>query len=255
MKKIITSFVLLICSLSLFAQFQNASIMVNGNSLSYKVMFPENYDEAKQYPLLVFLHGAGERGSDNEKQLIHGKQFLIDNFHSGNNQAIVIAPQCPENSYWANSVRHQIGDKITFKIGAADEPTQTMKTLIALIQDWLSSGKVDTNRVYIGGLSMGGMGTLELLWRMPQTFSAAFPICGGGDLNKLPVYAKNTAVWLFHGDEDSVVPVENSRSIYNRLKELGCDVEYTEYKGINHNSWDNTFQEKSLAAWLFSHKR
>ena len=101
---------------------------------------------------------------------------------------------------------------------------------MVLVKDWLSSGKVDANRVYIGGLSIGGMGTLELLWRMPQTFAAAFPICGGGDLNKLPIYAKNTAVWLFHGDEDSIVPVENSRSIYNRLKELGCDVEYTEYK-------------------------
>lgn len=255
MKKLVLFLALFISVLSLSAQFEKASIMVNGNNLPYRIMFPENYDEAKQYPLLVFLHGAGERGNDNEKQLTHGKQFLIDNFHTGANQAIVIAPQCPENSYWANSVRHQIGDKITFKIGAADEPTQTMKTLMFLIQDWVSSGKVDTSRVYIGGLSMGGMGTLELLWRMPQTFAAAFPICGGGDLNKLPVYAKNTAVWLFHGDIDGVVPVENSRNIYNRLKELGGDVEYTEYKGVNHNSWDNAFQEKTLGSWLFSHKK
>ena len=161
MKKVVLFLALVVSTLSLFAQFENASIMVNGNSLSYKVMFPENYDEAKQYPLLVFLHGAGERGNDNEKQLTHGKQFLTDNFHTGDNQAIIIAPQCPENSYWANSVRHQIGDKITFRIGAADEPTQTMKTLVVIVQDWLSSGKVDANRVYIGGLSMGGMGTLE----------------------------------------------------------------------------------------------
>lgn len=255
MKKAVLFVALFISALSLSAQFQNASIMVNGNSLPYQVMFPENYDEAKQYPLLVFLHGAGERGNDNEKQLKNGKQFLIDNFYTGENQAIVIAPQCPENSYWANSIRHQIGDKITFKTGAADEPTQTMKTLMALIQEWLSSGNVNTNRVYIGGLSMGGMGTLELLWRMPQTFAAAFPICGGGDLNKLPVYAKSSAVWLFHGDEDNIVPVENSRLISNRLKELGCDVKYTEYEGVKHNSWDNAFMEDGLAAWLFSHVR
>jgi len=255
MKKIILLLFVFAGSLSLSAQFQSANIMVNGNSLSYQIMFPENYDETKQYPLLIFLHGAGERGDDNEKQLTHGKQFLIDNFHTGNNQAIVIAPQCPTNSYWASVIRHQIGDKMQIKIGASDEPTPTMKTLMALVQEWLSSGKVDTNRVYAGGLSMGGMGTLELLWRMPQTFAAAFPICGGGDLNKLPVYAKNTAVWLFHGEADSVVPVENSRTIYNRLKGLGGDAEYTEYEGVNHNSWDNAFQEKGLAAWIFSHER
>jgi beta-lactamase class A/poly(3-hydroxybutyrate) depolymerase len=254
MKKIYLSLLLLFCWLSGFAQFKNASFMVNGYTLPYQIMFPENYDEAKQYPLLVFLHGAGERGNDNQKQLIHGKQFLIDNFYTGN-QAIVIAPQCPENSYWTNVKRHQIDNKTTFGFGATDTATLPMQTLVSLVRDWMSSGKVDTERVYAGGLSMGGMGTLELLWRMPDTFSAAFPICGGTDLNKLSLYAKNTAVWLFHGDEDSVVPVENSRSAYKKLKELDCDAEYTEYKGVSHGSWINAFQEKGLASWLFKHKK
>lgn len=228
--------------------------MEAGYALPYQVMFPENYDQTKQYPLVIFLHGAGERGSDNQKQLMHGKQFLIDNFYSAN-PAIVIAPQCPENSYWANVKRHQIDSRMTFIFGTTDMPSPPMQTLVSLVNDWISSGKVDVSRVYLGGLSMGGMGTLELLWRMPQTFAAAFPICGGADMNKLPLYAKNTAVWLFHGDEDSVVPVEYSRSIYKRLKELGCDAEYTEYKGVNHGSWINAFQEKELAPWLFRHKR
>lgn len=228
--------------------------MVNGFTLPYQVMYPDNYDATKQYPLLVMLHGAGERGDDNQKQLTHGKEFLTSNFLS-DYPAIVIAPQCPANNYWANVVRHQIDDKMTLTFGLADQPTQPMSTLVSLIQDWLSSGKVDVNRVYVGGLSMGGMGTLELIWRMPQTFAAAFPICGGGDLSKLPTYSKHTAVWLFHGDDDSVVPVENSRQIYNKLKELGCDVEYTEYKGVNHGSWVNAFQEKGLASWLFKHMK
>ncbi|MDU1892296.1 MAG: alpha/beta hydrolase-fold protein [Dysgonomonas sp.] len=236
-----------------FAQFKGASYMIKGYTLPYQVMFPENYDETKKYPLVVFLHGAGERGEDNEKQLVHGKQFLIDNFYS-QNQAIVIAPQCPADNYWSNVERHQL-DKMVLTFGVTDEATPAMSTLMNLIRNWLSSGKVDVTRVYVGGLSMGGMGTLELLWRMPQTFVAAFPVCGGADMNKLPFYAKNTAVWIFHGDSDSVVPVENSRNIYKELKELGCDVEYTEYKGVNHNSWDNVFQEKTLASWLFKHKR
>jgi len=251
MKKSIFILILFILSVPGFAQFKAASFMVNGFTLPYQVMFPENYDASKQYPLVVLLHGGGERGNDNQKQLTHGKQFLIDNFYNGEYSAIVIVPQCPADSYWANVTRHQIDNKTTFTYGLTNEPTPPMATLVALIRDWLSSGKVDISKVYAGGLSMGGMGTFELLWRMPQTFAATFPICGGGDISKLPFYAKNTAVWIFHGEDDSVVPVQNSRNIYKQLKELGCDVEYTEYKGVNHNSWDNVFQEKTLVPWLF----
>lgn len=254
MKKIIFTCLLLFWALYSFAQFKSGSFMANGYTLPYQILFPQDYDASKQYPLVVFLHGAGERGDDNERQLINGKQFLIDNFYA-KYPAIVIAPQCPANSYWANAQRHAIDGKLNITFGLTDEPTQPMRTLVALIQDWLSSGKIDESRVYVGGLSMGGMGTLELLWRMPQTFAAAFPICGGADISKLPLYANNTAVWLFHGDADSVVPVSNSREIYQQLKELGGVVEYIEYKGVDHNSWDNAFQEKSLSPWLFRFKK
>lgn len=252
MRKIIL-ILFLICATTTFAQFKSASYQLKGHILPYQIMFPENYDAAKRYPLIVFLHGGGERGNDNQKQLTHGKQFLIDNFYS-KYPAIVIAPQCPANSYWANVERHQL-DKTEFIFGVTNDATQPMNTLMALINNWLSSGKVDLTRVYAGGLSMGGMGTFELLWRMPHTFAAAFPICGGADLSKLPLYAQNTAVWVFHGEVDAVVPVENSRSVYKRLKELGADVEYTEYKGVNHNSWDNVFQEKTLGDWLFKYSK
>ncbi|WP_029905726.1 dienelactone hydrolase family protein [Prevotella sp. 10(H)] len=254
MKKSYILFVLLLCTVSGFAQFKNASFMVNGYELPYLVMFPENYDATKQYPLVVMLHGAGERGDDNQKQLVHGKQFLTDHFLSAY-PAIVIVPQCPAKNYWSNVIRHQIDNKMKLTFGLTDEPTQAMQTAMWLVKDWLASGKIDVSRVYIGGLSMGGMGTLEMLWRMPQTFAAAFPICGGTDLSKLPLYAKQTAVWLFHGDEDPIVPVQNSRDIYARLKELGCDAEYTEYKGVNHGSWLNAFEEKGLVPWLFNHKK
>lgn len=254
MRRSVISIILFVFSIYSFAQFKNASFMVNGYTLPYQVMLPENYDETKAYPLVVFLHGAGERGDDNQKQLVHGKQFLIDNFQRAY-PAIVIVPQCPAGNYWANITRHQIDNKTTFTFGLTNDPTQPMNTLIALINDWLSSGKVDLTRVYAGGLSMGGMGTFELLWRMPQTFAAAFPICGGGDVGKVSLYARTTAVWIFHGADDSVVPVEYSRVMYNRLKELGSTVEYTEYEGVNHNSWDNVFQEKTLIPWLFKQHR
>lgn len=254
MKKIYFLLFLLLGSTVASAQFQSASFMEAGVTLPYQIMYPQNYDASKQYPLVVFLHGAGERGVDNQKQLIHGKQFFIDNFYSIN-EAIVIAPQCAEGSYWANVTRHQIGNDVSFIFGHTDAATPQMNTLVSLVDYWIESGKVNLNQVYLGGLSMGGMGTFELLWRMPNTFAAAFPICGGADLKKSDKYAKNTALWIFHGDKDNVVPVENSREAYKMLKSLGCDVEYTEYEGVNHGSWNNAFQEKDLAPWLFNHTK
>lgn len=253
MKKIRIIYLFFLFPFVVNAQFVPASYQILGKSLKYQILFPEGYSEKKAYPLLVFLHGAGERGDDNQKQLTHGKQFLTDNFHS-KFPAIVIAPQCPADDYWANVERHQIGDNYSFQFGTSDQPTTSMLVLQQLIQNWIQSGKVDKSRIYVGGLSMGGMGTFELLWRMPHTFAAAFPICGGTDITKLPLYAKHVSVWLFHGDADAVVPVENSRNAYKSLKQLGGNVKYTEYKGVNHNSWDSVFVEKGLATWLFSQK-
>lgn len=254
MKKSFFLILLFVFALKGLAQFKSGSFMMNGNTLPYQLLLPEDYDESKKYPLIVFLHGAGERGDDNQKQLTHVSDFLITNFQR-NTPAIVLLPQCPSNSYWANVVRHQIDKTYTFKFGITDEATLPMKTLMALVEDWLGSAKIDVNRVYVGGLSMGGMGTLEIVWRMPNIFAAAFPICGGGDIEKTPIYAKNTAVWLFHGEKDSVVPVENSREIYTKLKDLGCDAKYTEYEGVDHNSWDNALKSKELVPWLFSHHK
>lgn len=237
-----------------YAQFESASFMVNGYTLRYKVMFPENYDEAKKYPLVVFLHGAGERGDDNEKQLIHGKDFLINNFQS-KYPAIVIAPQCPADDYWSNVMSHTIGTKREFNFAFSETPTAAMRTLVYLVNEWLSSGKIDLKQVYAGGLSMGGMGTYELTWRMPATFAAAFPICGGGSIEKVTHYSKTTAFWLFHGSDDNVVPPTLSRDMEKALKVNKTEVKYTEYMGVNHGSWVNAFQEEGLAKWLFGHKK
>lgn len=253
MKSRILLFCFLFSALLSYAQFQKASFQINGVTLPYQVSFPENYDGTKKYPLLVFLHGAGERGNDNEGQLVHGKDFLLQNTQT-KYPAIVIAPQCPADNFWSNVSRHSLDGKTSFDFGVSETPSVAMETLIALVNDWLSSGKVDLSQVYVGGLSMGGMGTFELLWRMPDTFAAAFPICGGGDLSKVGLFAKYTAVWIFHGADDSVVPVQHSREMYAALKSSGCDTKYTEYEGVNHNSWDNVFLEKDLFGWLFDHK-
>jgi predicted peptidase len=255
MKRHLLFYALFLVSILSHAQFQEASFMINGYTLPYQVLFPKNYNESQRYPLVVFLHGAGERGNDNQKQLTHGKDFFINNFET-ENPAIVIAPQCPENTYWGNVQSHTVAGHREFKFGISNKPTPAMETLIYLIEDWLVSGRVDTKQVYVGGLSMGGMGTFELLWRMPNTFAAAFPICGGGEIEKVQNYThNNTALWIFHGADDSVVPADFSRKMYQTLLSAGNEVKYTEYPNVNHNSWDNAFQEKELASWLFKHKK
>lgn len=237
-----------------YAQFQSASYMIAGYTLPYQVMLPKDYDANKQYPLVVFLHGAGERGSDNEKQLTHGKEFLINNFQT-EYPAIVIAPQCPESSYWSNVERSTFDNKTSFVFGLTDKPTPAMETLVNLVRHWLSSGKIDQKQVYVGGLSMGGMGTFELLWRMPNTFAAAFPICGGGDVNKVVHSTHNTAVWIFHGEKDDIVTPDFSRQMYSAMQAADNEVKYTEYPGVNHGSWINVFQSTELIPWLYSHSK
>ncbi|MDR1226144.1 MAG: prolyl oligopeptidase family serine peptidase [Prevotellaceae bacterium] len=226
-------------------------------TLPYRVMYPEGYDSTKQYPLVVFLHGAGERGDDNEMQLKYGHDFFIKyNYSKSQFPAIVVAPQCPLSSYWPNVLRQQKDEKLSFAFGVTDEPTPAMKTAMALVDYWLAAGRVDNRQVYIGGLSMGGMGTLEMLWRKPSVFAAAFPVCGGADMSKLNRYSKMPmGMWLFHGDADVVVPVQHSREVYNALKAVDFDVRYTEYPNVNHNSWDHVFQETMLMPWLFGHKK
>ncbi len=237
--------------------FKKEQFSLEGFVLPYRIMYPQDYDSTKQYPLVLFLHGAGERGDDNEKQLVHGRDFFIKyNYDKTQYPAIVIAPQCPLSSYWANVLRQDKGGELSFAFGTTDEPTPAMKAALALVDFWLASGKVDSRQVYVGGLSMGGMGTLEMLWRKPSVFAAAFPVCGGTDLNKLNRYNKmNLGIWLFHGDADVVVPVKHSREVYEALKAVDFDVRYTEYPGVNHNSWDNTFQEPTLMPWLFGHRK
>lgn len=231
---------------------ESTSYMVQGNTIPYQVIYPENYDANKQYPLLLFLHGAGERGEDNKAQLTHGEGFLLDNFYVSY-PAIVVIPQCPSNSYWSNAERTTRNGQTAFNFNVVEEPTVAMNTLMHLVRYWLDSGLVDRNRVYVGGLSMGGMGTYELVWRMPGVFAAAFPICGGANVDKLLRNKKHTAFWIFHGSDDNIVPVEFSREIYDGLKKRGADVKYTEYPGVNHGSWNNVFKEKELASWLFKH--
>ena len=123
------------------------------------------------------------------------------------------------------------------------------------IDTLVKSGNVDKERIYVGGLSLGAFGTFEILWRRPDLFAAAVAICGGGNVQQISLYSKRLPIWVFHGDKDAVVPVSNSRLMVSTLEIYGAKVKYTEYPGVNHDSWNNAFIEHDLLSWLFSQRK
>lgn len=225
--------------------------------LLYRIMFPEGFNPSQKYPLILFLHGAGERGNDNQKQLVHGASFFGSDENRKNFPAIVIFPQCKSESYWAK-VEFSMNDDGSreFYFDPSGEPTSPMQLLVLeLIYHYLSEPYVDTQRVYLGGLSMGGMGTFELLYRMPEVFAAAFPICGGGNPEKISPEVKDVKIWAFHGEADQVVKVGLTLKMVEALRSVGADVRLTLYPEVGHNAWDHVFKERELLPWLFSIRR
>ncbi len=237
------------------AIFDKESFEHKEKTLNYRVLKPIDFDESKQYPLHVFLHGSGERGNDNEAQLVHGSQLFID--QNTNYPAIVIFPQCPKDDYWAQRTysRDQENNTNIFTFPKQSEPTWAMSAVMGLIDTYLEKEYIDTDRVYISGLSMGGMGTFELLSRRPTLFAAATPICGAGNIENVALWSNETPVWIFHGDDDTVVPSYYSKIISEAILKAGNIPKLTIYPEVGHNSWDHAFVEKEFFAWIYSHKR
>lgn len=260
MKKLFLPVLLLIFSgATAFAQnldlYEKHLLIQKSDTLPYRLLLPENYDPNKKYPLIFFMHGAGERGNDNEMQLVHGgKLFLKDDVRK-NFPAIVVFPQCPKNSFWSNvKMQPDKSGKRTFSFSNHAEPTIAMKMANDLLHQIIRQYPVQKKKIYVGGLSMGGMGTFEIASRNPKLFAAAFPICGGGD----PGIAKNVRKinwWVFHGAKDDVVLPSFSETMVSALKAAKADVKFTLYHEANHNSWDPAFAEPGLLPWMFAQKR
>lgn len=259
MKKIIIGFLLVFQATTVLSQqelFERHLFTQGENSLPYRIMFPENFDSTLNYPVLFFLHGAGERGKDNESQLVHGKDFFSSDAVREDFPAVMIFPQCPKEDYWAKvEFSYNSEGKRIFGYRPELEPTQAMRLFMLLVDSISSIAWADKSRFYIGGLSMGGMGTFEILYRKPDVFAAAFPICGGGIPKTAESYAKNVNLWIFHGELDDVVPVELSQGMYDAAKKAGGNPRLTIYPDVNHNAWDNVFLEEELMPWLFSNKK
>ena len=223
--------------------------VVSGQQLHYWLHLPEEIEKAKEgtVPVMLFLHGAGERGDNLELVKVHGPPKMVGK-GSPIDGAIVVSPQCPAGTWWNTDVVKALLDEVIESQPAAD-----------------------LSRIYITGLSMGGYGTWGMISEYPDFFAAAAPICGGGDRNRLDIVkdkgpvtfsikklvrAKDIPIWAFHGDKDGVVPAAESKMLVDALKEAGAEsIQYTIYPGVGHDSWSRTYAEPELYKWMFAQKK
>lgn len=226
------------------------------DTLPYRILLPENYDPQKKYPLVIFLHGSGERGNDNEKQLVHGAELFLRDSIRKIYPAIVVFPQCSEKSYWSNVnivTDAQNGSRI-FQYLTESKPTVAMKLLLNLMNNLKQKYSIQKKKIYITGLSMGGMGAFEIVRRKPYLFAAAMPICGGAN-TATAKNLLNTNWWIFHGEKDDVVNPQYSKDMAAAILKEGGSVKLTIYPNSNHNSWDSAFAENNFLQWMFSNHK
>lgn len=227
----------------------NNYINDKGDTLRYRQLFPDA-DTLRRFPLVIFLHGSGERGNDNEAQLKWG----VMNFASDENMirypAFVIAPQCPLNMSWSNFNR----DRSSTQMSLLQSPTKPMQLLIELIGQLKKTLRVDTTRIYITGLSMGGFGTYDAIMRYPKLFAAAVPVCGGGDVSKASSIA-HIPIWIFHGAEDPSVSPVYSLEMLQALTKAGAHPGFTQYPEVGHFSWLGAYSDPLMMEWLFRQRK
>jgi predicted peptidase len=217
-----------------------------GDTLNYRMLYPDS-DTLRKYPLVIFLHGSGERGSDNEAQLKWGVQNFASDEMMASHPAFVIAPQCPEKVGWSNfSGRSRESTDMKLE----SNPSKPMELLIGLIHEMMKNKSIDTNRIYITGLSMGGFGTYDAIERYPDLFAAAMPVCGGGDASKASTIA-HIPIWNFHGMEDPAVNVNYSIAMMQALVKAGAHPGFTFLPETGHFSWIAAYKDKLAIDWLF----
>lgn len=235
------------------ADYQPAFTVYNegADTLLYRYLEPAAVKKGKTYPLVLFMHGAGERGSDNLRQLLLCMRVFTNPVNREKYPCYVLAPQCPKDGYWAYESRPGF---MTWDMPKDFPETARMQAVMQLVDDFAATHPVDTRRLYIMGLSMGGMATWDVIARHPDKFAAAVPICGAINIDRLTGDIKS-AVRICHGDADNIVPLEYSRQAYRKLSACGVNVQYREYPGIGHNSWDPAVTEPDFLPWLFSQKK
>ena len=230
------------------ALFEYKRYVSKNDTLPYRQLSPD-YNTSRRYPLVIFLHGSGERGTDNEAQLKWGAMHFADAKTMMVYPAYVIAPQCPPDDQWATFRRDKPG-----VLPMQGEPTTPMRLLMELIHELKTTLPIDTNRIYITGLSMGAFGTFDALARYPDLFAAAVPVCGGGDTSKAPLFA-HVPLWIFHGAEDPAVDASLSVMMAEALAKAGAHPGLTIYPEVGHFSWLGAYADPHVMEWMFRQHR
>jgi predicted peptidase len=196
--------------------------------LKYLLYLPDNYKEQEKFPLVLFLHGSGERGNQIEFVKRHGPPRLVN--EGKDFPFILVSPQCPKNERW------------------------NVAQLSELLNEIENSYKVDKERIYLTGLSMGGYGIWKMAAEYPERFAAILPVCGGGDFLNACVL-KDIPHWVFHGAKDKIVSVQESERMVRALERCGGNVKFTVYPDAEHDSWTETYYNPEVYEWLLSNSR
>ena len=239
-------FLMCICFFSAYTQ-KIDTVKSHTISLPYTLLKIGTAKEKEKMPVILFLHGAGERGRDNSIQITVGLPQLIHSIKKTHHfPCIIVAPQCPTDDKWVDtdwaSLSHQMAFSMTKSLSGAIE---LLDSIIKI------NPAVDLNRIYVTGISMGGFGTWELLQRYPNKFAAAIPICGGGDTSQVS-QIKRCPIWAFHGKKDKLVKVSRTIDMYNKLSEINGGVKLSILEKEGHLCWNSVYKNENVVNWLFS---
>jgi len=220
-----------------------------GERMNYRLLYPD-YDTLRKFPLVIFLHGSGECGTDNESQLKWGVMNFADDHMMIMHPAFVLVPQCPANQSWSDFDKYDH----TRDMQLSQSPTKPMELVMEIIHKLTKELSIDTSRIYITGLAMGGFGTFDAIERYPHLFAAAVPVGGGGDVSKAASIAQ-VPIWIFHGSEDSAVDPELSLDMVEALTKAGGHPGFILYPGVGHYSWLGAYTDPLMMEWLFRQHR
>jgi len=229
--------------------YEKEIFVYENDTLNYRILKPLNYNPNKQYPVHLFLHGSGERGNDNSSQLTHGGKLFLKKENREKYNSWVIFPQCSKNDRWPSLSSDQWDKSFN---NNNSKPNKSLGLVIRLMDKFIEKNQVDKQRIYLSGLSMGGMGTFEILFRRPNMFAAATPICGNGIPQLAKLYADKVPLWIFHGSDDNVVSPKYSLAMAKAIIEAGGSPKMTLYENTGHGSWNNAFEEKDFLKWIHS---
>lgn len=242
----------------------------NGMDMPYRLFLPEGYESGQSYPLFIYLHGRGERGSENGPELYNGSPLFMGEHSIISPKAqkkfpcIILVPQCSEktiNEEWAKWVGNTPEtpweglDQESGNYTQSPQPSDTGVAFFELVAHTVNSQKVDSRRIYLGGISMGGFGTWEYAMRRPNLFAAIVPMAGYSDQAKADSIA-HIPCWIFHGGADKGNPTQGSRNMYRLLSKAGAEVRYTEYPNTKHSpTFQKAWKESELLPWIFAQKK